>query len=42
VSSQRVKFDQILRAMIEAGELVIYGERKGARYGLPRKRKPRA
>ena len=41
-SWQRYKFNEILRGMLDAGELEMFGERKGARYGLPRKRKARA
>lgn len=29
-------FDRTLAQMLERGELVMYGERKGARYGLPK------
>jgi hypothetical protein len=34
---QRRGFDQVLKGMLEARELVMYGDRKGARYGLPRR-----
>jgi len=36
---QRAAFPAVLRELLGAGELLIYGERKGARYGLPRKRR---
>lgn len=31
-------FDATLKCMLERGELVMYGDRRGARYGLPRAR----
>lgn len=34
---QRSAFGGLLEAMLEAGELAMYGDRKGARYGLPRR-----
>ena len=33
-------FDETFRSMLESGELVMYGRRKGAVYGTP-KRRPR-
>lgn len=35
---QRAQFRQIFAAMLERGELVMLGDRRGARYGLPRTR----
>lgn len=31
-------FDKTFDAMLERGELVMYGDKRGARYGLPRSR----
>jgi len=39
---QRQAFPKVMREMLDSGELVIRGVRKGARYGLPKKRKPSA
>jgi hypothetical protein len=36
---ERRRASKIVDAMIEKGELEMYGERRGARYGLPRARR---
>jgi len=35
-------FDKVFRSQLDAGELVMYGTRKGAVYGLPGQRPKRS
>lgn len=38
--AQRERANKIIDAMLDAGELVMRGERRGAVYGLPKVRRP--
>lgn len=36
---QRTAFPEVLRELLASGELVMYGDKRGAVYGLPRKKR---
>ena len=36
--AQRINADRIIRRMLDAGALVMLGKKRGARYGVPKRR----